>query len=321
MGHVWFRYPGQGSTHDGTAAPGRRAAPPGRCATSAFASSRASSPRSSAPAAPARRRSPTSSRGSTTSSGARSRSTGTTSATSRCVDSPTPSAWSRRRPTCSTPRSARTCATPGPTRPTPSWRQAARAANIHDRILSFDDGYDTVVGERGYRLSGGEKQRLAIARVILKDPRVLDPRRGHLGARHDERAARAGGARDGDARPDDDRDRPPALDDPRAPTSSSSSTTAGSSSAARTTSCSSSTGSTPGCTPSSSAAAGCRRAARTASSSATACVLPARTRSMRGSEADVDVRVGRHGDGMDAWRWTERRSHSWSLPRASSRSS
>jgi ATP-binding cassette subfamily B protein len=50
---------------------------------------------------------------------------------------------------------------------------AARAANIHDRIMSFDDGYDTIVGERGYRLSGGEKQRLAIARVILKDPRVL----------------------------------------------------------------------------------------------------------------------------------------------------
>jgi ATP-binding cassette subfamily B protein len=50
---------------------------------------------------------------------------------------------------------------------------AARAAQIHERILEFEDGYDTVVGERGYRLSGGEKQRLAIARVILKDPRVL----------------------------------------------------------------------------------------------------------------------------------------------------
>jgi ATP-binding cassette subfamily B protein len=50
---------------------------------------------------------------------------------------------------------------------------AARAAQIHDRILDFADGYDTVVGERGYRLSGGEKQRVAIARVILKDPRVL----------------------------------------------------------------------------------------------------------------------------------------------------
>ncbi|HEX8518561.1 MAG TPA: ABC transporter ATP-binding protein, partial [Pseudonocardia sp.] len=50
---------------------------------------------------------------------------------------------------------------------------AARAANIHDRIVSFAEGYDTVVGERGYRLSGGEKQRLAIARVLLKDPKVL----------------------------------------------------------------------------------------------------------------------------------------------------
>jgi ATP-binding cassette subfamily B protein len=50
---------------------------------------------------------------------------------------------------------------------------AARAANIHDRIMEFETGYDTVVGERGYRLSGGEKQRLAIARVLLKNPRIL----------------------------------------------------------------------------------------------------------------------------------------------------
>ena len=50
---------------------------------------------------------------------------------------------------------------------------AARAALIHDRIMELDDGYDTMVGERGYRLSGGEKQRVAIARALLKDPRIL----------------------------------------------------------------------------------------------------------------------------------------------------
>ena len=50
---------------------------------------------------------------------------------------------------------------------------AARAANIHETIASFPAKYDTVVGERGYRLSGGEKQRIAIARVLLKDPPVL----------------------------------------------------------------------------------------------------------------------------------------------------
>jgi ATP-binding cassette subfamily B protein len=50
---------------------------------------------------------------------------------------------------------------------------AARAAAIHDRVMELPDGYDTIVGERGYKLSGGEKQRIAIARVLLKDPRVL----------------------------------------------------------------------------------------------------------------------------------------------------
>jgi len=50
---------------------------------------------------------------------------------------------------------------------------ACRVANIHDFIADLPDGYDTVVGERGYRLSGGEKQRLALARVILKNPRIL----------------------------------------------------------------------------------------------------------------------------------------------------
>jgi ATP-binding cassette subfamily B protein len=51
--------------------------------------------------------------------------------------------------------------------------EAARAANIHDFIMQLPARYETVVGERGYRLSGGEKQRIALARVILKDPRIL----------------------------------------------------------------------------------------------------------------------------------------------------
>jgi ATP-binding cassette subfamily B protein len=60
--------------------------------------------------------------------------------------------------------------------------EAAREARIHDLIETLPDGYDTVVGERGYRMSGGEKQRLAIARMLLKSPRVviLDEATSHL---------------------------------------------------------------------------------------------------------------------------------------------
>ena len=72
---------------------------------------------------------------------------------------------------------------------------ACRAAQIHDVIAALPDGYDTIVGERGYRLSGGEKQRLAIARMLLEGPGDRDPRRGDEPPRLRERGPRAGRAR------------------------------------------------------------------------------------------------------------------------------
>ena len=70
---------------------------------------------------------------------------------------------------------------------------ACRAAQIHDVIAALPDGYDTIVGERGYRLSGGEKQRLAIARVLLKDPAIiiLDEATSHLDAENEVLVQRA----------------------------------------------------------------------------------------------------------------------------------
>jgi ATP-binding cassette subfamily B protein len=70
---------------------------------------------------------------------------------------------------------------------------ACRTANIHEFITGLPDGYDTIVGERGYRLSGGEKQRVAIARVVLKDPRVLilDEATSHLDSESEELIQRA----------------------------------------------------------------------------------------------------------------------------------
>lgn len=60
-----------------------------------------------------------------------------------------------------------------PQAPAESVEAAAKAAQIHERILTFPDGYETKVGERGVRLSGGEKQRVSIARTVLKNPPIL----------------------------------------------------------------------------------------------------------------------------------------------------
>jgi ATP-binding cassette subfamily B protein len=70
---------------------------------------------------------------------------------------------------------------------------ACRAAQIHDVIAGLPDGYETIVGDRGYRLSGGEKQRLAIARMLLKDPAVviLDEATSHLDSENEALVQRA----------------------------------------------------------------------------------------------------------------------------------
>ena len=108
-------------------------------------------------------------------------------------------------------RSARTCGTPGPTPPTPRSSTPPRRARSTTSIAALPDGYDTVVGARGHRFSGGEKQRLAIARTLLRDPRGAGARRGDQRAGQRDRAGRAGRARRGQPRPDDDHHRAPAV--------------------------------------------------------------------------------------------------------------
>ena len=92
---------------------------------------------------------------------------------------------------------------------------AASGARIWDLVASLPDGLDTVVGERGYRMSGGEKQRLAIARLLLEGPRDRDPRRSDVASRLRIRGRDPARVRRGAAGPHRDRDRAPAVDDRR----------------------------------------------------------------------------------------------------------
>ena len=159
--------------HRGPMCPRSRCCPGSRSSTSTSTRSPASSSPSSGRRGVARRPPPTSSRVCTTSTAGRSRSTASTSGGSSS------SRWARSIGVVTqetylfhaSVRENLMYAKPDATEE--ELHAAATAAAMHDRIMELPEGYDTIVGERGYKLSGGEKQRIAIARVLLKDPRIL----------------------------------------------------------------------------------------------------------------------------------------------------
>ena len=143
-----------------------------------------------------------------------SRSTASTCAASRSRACGARSRWRSRRTCCSAPRSARTSATPCGDASDAAVREAARVACADEFIERQEQGYDTPLGERGTKLSTGQRQRLSIARAVLKDAPilVLDEPTASLDAETELRVLRNLAALG--RGPPDLPDHPPPLDDP-----------------------------------------------------------------------------------------------------------